>query len=745
MVTAVDAVGNESLPSNSFYLNFDLLPISSLTLVREDNEKPQISWSHPASDLLRYEPSIKSQDQEIFDTSLLPDSTSFIDQGYTDDERTYTLVAVDQNSAKSMGRAITLPKLAFVPESFSIKRGIMNRVNVLVDNLSGKILNSLTASLTLNGREHTSTPMTLPVGASSIPVIVGGYSDLNDFQAASLTLDSIPNPGEKISIIRHHTMEVGDAMLKLTLFNEPFLRGGLGKIWFELENTGAAQIEIVTAQNSGTAPGQAGFFLEDTMDNVLSTASLQQALGDKVITLANKQTVARIPAGTSFICDPVEMFIPANAPDHVETGVAHEDIVTESITLSNKGLADLADVFLTLIDGTGKPAPDWVRLNTPADLSTLAVGDGREVSISFLPGSDTAQGSKVFYLSVTSSNYPATNIGLYPTITSSGIGNALFKLSDIYTGTFNAKNELIRGLADGKITLQNEATLSSHTATTDSLGQALFEDLTAGPYKCRITANAHQEYTGRVWIRPGITVGKEVFLEYNLVTVEWEVNEITIEDKYEIILSATFETDVPAPVVLAEPLSITLPNMEKGDVFLGEFTLINYGLIRADNLSIPVPKSDANFQYEILTGIPDSLEAKQRITIPYRITCLLSLDRDEEDDTGGGCYTYQKCMPITYYYYCANGQLSRGSTRHCFYKSGGSCGGSASGSGSTPSPTVISGGGGGGTSSPAPAYTPIISTDQKCLPKPGATECKSDTCKASGQNPGRHGQGDLVL
>ena len=153
---------------------------------------------------------------------------------------------------------------------------------------------------------------------------------------------------------------------------------------------------------------------------------------------------------------------------------------------------------------------------------------------------------QVFYLSVTSSNYPVTHIGLYPTITSSGIGNALFKLSDIYTGTFNAKNELIRGLADGKITLQNEATLSTHSATTDSLGQALFQDLTAGPYKCKITATAHQEQTSRVWIKPGITIGKEIFLEYNLVTVEWEVNEITIEDTYEILLKATFETDVPA-------------------------------------------------------------------------------------------------------------------------------------------------------------------------------------------------------
>ncbi len=127
-----------------------------------------------------------------------------------------------------------------------------------------------------------------------------------------------------------------------------------------------------------------------------------------------------------------------------------------------------------------------------------------------------------------------------------------------YTGNFNAKNELIRELSNAKIWLQNETTLSDHKAVSDNFGEVLFEDLTAGAYKCRITADNHQEYIGRVWIKPGITVSRDVFLEYNLVTVEWEVNEIVIQDKYEILLTATFETDVPAAVVVAEPMSITL-------------------------------------------------------------------------------------------------------------------------------------------------------------------------------------------
>ena len=68
--------------------------------------------------------------------------------------------------------------------------------------------------------------------------------------------------------------------------------------------------------------------------------------------------------------------------------------------------------------------------------------------------------------------------------------------------------------------------------------------------------------------------------------MEWEVNEITIEDKYEIVLTATYETDVPAAVVAIEPSSVSLPAMQAGDVFNGEFTLTNYGLIRADDLKV---------------------------------------------------------------------------------------------------------------------------------------------------------------
>src|SRR5690606_19584422 len=117
----------------------------------------------------------------------------------------------------------------------------------------------------------------------------------------------------------------------------------------------------------------------------------------------------------------------------------------------------------------------------------------------------------------------------------------------------------------------------------------------AGTYRYRITAADHQEKVGRFRVKPGITVAEEVFLDYNLVSVEWSVKEITINDRYEIVLNTTFKTDVPAAVVVAQPVGTTLPDMKPGDVFYGEIVLTNHGLIRADNLNFKMPASDQYF------------------------------------------------------------------------------------------------------------------------------------------------------
>ncbi|MCP4692730.1 MAG: carboxypeptidase regulatory-like domain-containing protein, partial [Desulfobacterales bacterium] len=233
----------------------------------------------------------------------------------------------------------------------------------------------------------------------------------------------------------------------------------------------------------------------------------------------------------------------------------------------------------------GGAVPSWIRLMSPESQGTLAVGERKEIRVLFSPTESVSEGYHHYYLRVSSSNHPTRDINMFASVTQSGVGGVLFKVSDIYTGTLDNDNNPIPGLAGARIRLQNELVLTEeYNKTTDSLGEAEFSDLSAGRYKYRIRAGSHESNSGRLWIKPGLTTGQEVFLDYNLVTVEWDVTETTIEDKYEIVLTATYQTDVPAAVVIIEPVSVTLPDMKPGDVFNGESVLTNHGLVRADEL-----------------------------------------------------------------------------------------------------------------------------------------------------------------
>lgn len=901
VVTAVDPAGNESLPSNSFYLNFALLPVSSLSVLQTGNDPPVLSLTHPGGGVAGYNLYLGLEGRRVkLNQDLWPD-LSYTDVGYAGEERRYTVMAVDDNHQESVGRSLTLPALrATLQEGAQVRRGLMNRLEYRVESSSSTRVDHIRLKVKLDTHLHTSEELSLEAGASQVvPVTVGGHADLPDLAPLTTTIEVTPQEGEKVEIVRHAEIEVGDGMLVLGILNEELLRGGTGKVRFTLENTGQEEIEIVTATGAGaSASNEVTFYLLDPDGNVLSSRAYKQNLGEGVVTLANGNTVARIPAGSVFTSEPLELPVPLSSPDkvtlqlevarvhfhqgradqvsiegpstthpvslidtayygamqtiapesssgdrgititgraverntgrtlpkvplnlvisvngfdrtyplftdeggafsftftplpgesglykvraihpqlldrpvqgqfvinriginpatinlnlprnyerkvnvqvaagegtavsnlrlayealdqpegafpqgihvalgspvtslgsgqtasldfslwadntaqeagrivlqvksdgtggdswgsvllnaqfsearlalyfspdHVETGVARGQSVTETVVLENKGVADLNDLSLAVVSQDGRPAPGWVHLNSAADQSTLPVGAKREIGLTFSPPSGVAEGIYTLYLRVTGSNSPTTDIGIYVSVTQSGIGSVLFKVSDIYTATVDRNGQLIQGLAGAKIRVQNEEVLTvERTQTTDGLGEALLADLPAGRYKYRISADNHQEHIGRLWIKPGITVSQEVFLDYNLVTVEWEVAETTIRDKYEIVLSATYETDVPAAVVVAAPASITLPKMKAGDVYYGEFTLTNYGLIRADNLQFALPQDDQNFKYELLKGLPKSLGAKERITVPYRVTALRSLDQEEEGSgSGGGC------------------------------------------------------------------------------------------------------------
>ena len=439
------------------------------------------------------------------------------------------------------------------------------------------------------------------------------------------------------------------------------------------------------------------------------------------------------------------------APSYVETGLALGESESETLTLGNKGFSELTDVSVKLVNTDGTQAPDWVALNMPSDLESIDVGDSVDLTLMFYPTEDTVEeGEYDFYVTVSGSNCDTVNILVHAAVTSSGIGHVLFKVSDIYTATIDAETgEMIQGLSGAALTVQNETVTSiSYSGTTDEYGEIQLTDLPSGRYKYYLTADNHDQVTGRIWIKPGITITEDVFMAYNLVSVEWSVTETTIEDKYEIVLTATYETDVPAAVVIADPASITLPDMEPGDVLLGEIRFTNYGLIRADEIEFALPESDQYFKYEFLASIPESIGAKESFTVPYRVTCLSSLSGEDEGG-GGSCITYTKSTCLWYLYVCSNGTTYEEVRCVVFTHAIGDCSGddglggigsgsSSTGTGSTGTGGTGSGSGGWGsgsfgrifTGSSGSGYTPSDSIPDGVVCTPVAVcEVTDECCK----------------
>lgn len=950
VVTALDAAGNESAISNSAYLNASLLPVKNLKVEQLGNDLPVISWAAPNGNLSGYLVYVGKEPNITKLTPVQINATSISDSGYTTGERAYTVSAVDSNGVE-MPHHIVLPNVSTqIVSGTPIQRGVMNKLQVQVVNLSSANISNarVVVRLPINKestqfQDHKSDLISLSANETKlISVVVGGYSELPTQAQAQIGMEIVPNEGELVKISHQETLSVIDGSLVVGIATEEFTRGGNGKVKLTIENTSEVDVELLTATSNGANEStELRFKLLDADGNVLASQSYKQVFGANVITLINGMTVARIPAGSSYVSDVFNLNVPAASPDSVrvklevdklryhtaqadqitivgrgseklvslldtayvgevtnvepvnsfgdqdiiitgravnrqsaasmpdtrlklilnqqgfersfsvltdalgnfsyvfkptvtdsglykvsavhpditdrpeqkafninrvtvtptpykldiprnypfsipfvakagigtsannltlafnaasqttgtlptgitlqmpvpvslsskqslnvpvvftanndaqasgslildvvsndqpnavigkvkvdytlseakpyllptpsfvETGLSQGGSEIESVVIENKGLQDALNLQFSLTKADGSPAPSWVGISSQPN-GTLVIGEKRAVDISFTPPAGTQEAVYEFKLNVQGDNVPAQALNVYASVTQSGQGNVLFKAADIYTATLDKQGQLILGLANANVTVQNEdvATISRELVT-DNLGEALFQNLPAGRYKFRVKASNHQELGGRFQIKPGITINQPVFLDYNLVTVEWSVREVTIQDRYEVTLNATFETDVPAAVVVMQPASINLPVMSAGDVYNGELTLTNYGLIRADNVKQKLPASDGYFRYEFLVDIPPTLEAKQSITIPYRIIAIQSLDTAASAATAGGagCYNYSNSTGVSCSYVCSNGTTSSCGASSGFFSGSNSSCGSGGGSG----------------------------------------------------------------
>ncbi|MEW5848167.1 MAG: invasin domain 3-containing protein [Myxococcota bacterium] len=385
----------------------------------------------------------------------------------------------------------------------------------------------------------------------------------------------------------------------------------------------------------------------------------------------------------------------AFSPSFLEVGLVRGEPTTEFVRMTNNGYETLRNLTVSLEPLAGEPVRSWITLSTPTSLGDLPVGEQASAGINFRPPlTGLEDGFYEYVLRVRGDNYPERRYQVVGLVTSSEVGNAEFHVVDLFTGTtIEGTNELNNGVDNAEVRLQH-ATIASRLYSmntgNDHQGIAYFNGVPAGTYNYRISAPGHDTATGVIRIAPAVTATKSVWLEAATVSVSWSVTPTTIEDHYEIKIETTFLTNVPVPVVTMEPGAINLPHdMRAGDVYQGEFVIENHGLLRAEDLSLAIPQSDEYRLYEILGELPTTLEARQQIVVPFRITALRNF-LDEEGSGAAGCTTTEYTF-LYRYLVCVDGDWQYKYGLRSSYVTSGTCGSPPRPGGGRPRIDIIDG------------------------------------------------------
>lgn len=108
----------------------------------------------------------------------------------------------------------------------------------------------------------------------------------------------------------------------------------------------------------------------------------------------------------------------------------------------------------------------------PALLPRLEIGAQYQVDLYFNPDNSVSEGYHNFVLRVMSPGEQPRDLPILVAVTQSGVGDMVVHVSDIYTGTLNTANEIIRGVQNAYVRIEREAFPGQvvRTAYTDALG-----------------------------------------------------------------------------------------------------------------------------------------------------------------------------------------------------------------------------------------------------------------------------------
>ena len=342
----------------------------------------------------------------------------------------------------------------------------------------------------------------------------------------------------------------------------------------------------------------------------LTSLAAEESSGVALLRVSGPEVSLDVPIPVEVLAPEAQLGSPQQS---LSAGMVPGTQAVLAFELQNEGGGPTGPIDVLL------PKVPWISSASPTPLPGLEPGTSATVSLLLTPPPDLPlgphEGSVVLVAEDDSLSLPFELFAV-----SDATGDLAVHVVDEYF-YFTAEQPKLEGAT---VTVRDAFTQAVVAeAQTDVSGEVLFEDIPASVYAVSASAPQHESETFTVFLQPGELNETQVFLSQVTVTYTWTVEEIELEDKTEITIEAVFETDVPVPVVVADPPSVDLTELEvPGETMQVDITFTNHGLIAADHLEILL---QSNAFYDIAPLITDLglLPAKSSITVPFLITRIL--------------------------------------------------------------------------------------------------------------------------
>ncbi|BCE03605.1 right-handed parallel beta-helix repeat-containing protein [Marinicellulosiphila megalodicopiae] len=279
------------------------------------------------------------------------------------------------------------------------------------------------------------------------------------------------------------------------------------------------------------------------------------------------------------------------------------------LILENTGLRTLENAFVTLPENVTWMGVTQEKNNGVVQLGDVAVGQSVSIDVMLTPPTDADFGYHEDVYQFNGSNAIAPlDTYVYTLLTSAVNGSVQFDV-------FN-----ILGLQVENATVRLRNTVVQQDLgpfTTDFDGKVIIEDINIGQWTYQVSAPGHSTASGVIDIQADQVILESVELDKSLVTVTFNVVPVPYTDRYEIVIEQKFETHVPVPVLVVDPIHTEFNNPTPGLEVVVPINVSNYGLKNLTDLTIE-GQTTAWGSWEPLIDYMPVLGAMETVEIPFK-------------------------------------------------------------------------------------------------------------------------------